>query len=287
MDTLIDWSKLPVAVTGMSNQAYHGKREFDGRSFLHAVMKGGGEAQLWMDKGYSLFGGNSATTTGSEFDALLTGIMEGKNFDDLVVIPPEDVLGKNGSRSTTAYKEWAAKQTGICATEETRWKYKQMYESILENEAAYSLLTKTTRTQLSVFFEAYGHKLKVRPDACTETLWWDLKTTSSSWDKLFYSVRDYGYCEQAWLYTEGAKAVGYDDFDMPFVFVQTVPPYRCRVRTMPRPLVERAGRRMISVMEDVRLRRSTGVYLPEDSGEMKELEVPEFAMRDTEEVVTL
>lgn len=287
MDTLIDWSNLPVSVVGMANGAYHGKREFDGRSFLCAVAKGGGEAQLWMDKGYSLFGGNSATTTGSEFDDLITGILGGKNFDDLVVVPPESVLGKNGSRSTTAYKEWAAEQTGLCVTDDIRWKYRQMYESMLENESAYDLMTKTTRTQLSVFFEAFGHRLKVRPDACTDTLWWDLKTTSSPWEKLFFSARDYGYCEQAWLYTEGAKAIGYDDFDMPFVFVQTVPPYRCRVRTMPRVLVERAGRRMVSVMEDVRLRRSTGVYLPSDSGEIKELEVPEFALRNQEEEVTL
>jgi hypothetical protein len=286
MDSLIDFSKLPLAVVGMANATYHAKRDFDGRSFLSAVAKYGGEAQLWMDMGYSLFNGNSATSTGSEFDSLITGILEGKNFDSLVVVAPDEVLGKNRSRSTTAYKEWAAQQTAMCVTEDIKWKYQKMYDSLNGNEAAYSLMQQTVRTQRSVFFEAYNHKLKVRPDAETEHLWWDLKTTSSQWDRLFRSVMDYGYAEQAWLYTEGAMALGYERFRMPFVFVQTMPPYTCRVFTLPDSLVESAGQRLISTMEEVRLRRSTGVYKPADANEVQELEIPAWAMKQ-EEVVEL
>jgi len=286
MDSLIDYSKLPIAVVGMANATYHSRRDFDGRSFLSAVGRYGGEAQLWVDRGYSLFSGNSATSTGSEFDFLITGILEGKPFDSLVVVAPEDVLGANGSRSTKAYKEWAAMQTALCVTEDIRWKYRKMYDSLLGCEAANSLMQQTVRTQRSVFFEAYDHKLKVRPDAETEHLWWDLKTTSSQWDRLFRSVMDYGYAEQAWLYTEGAMALGYERFRMPFVYVQTMPPYCCRVYTLPESLVESAGQRLVSIMEEVRLRRSTGVYKPADADQVLEMEIPAWAMK-TEEVVEI
>ena len=286
MDSEINWDDLPVMVTGMANQTYHQKKPFDGRSFLCSVQKGGGEAQLWMDMGYSLFGGNSATTTGSEFDEIVTGVLGGKKFDDLVVVPPDDVLGANGSRSTKAYKEWAANQTGICVTADKRWQYSKMLDSMRGNDSVYELMTLTTRTQLSVFFEAYGHKLKVRPDACTEGLWWDLKTTSSPWDRLFRSALDYGYLEQDWLYQQGAYAIGYPPFRMPFVFVQTVAPFSCRSFVLPEELVAAAGKRLISTMEEVRLRRSTGSYVPADAEEIQEMAFPQWATH-TEEVVEL
>lgn len=282
----IDWSKLPVQVVGMSNADYHAKKPFDGRSFLCAVQKGGGEAQLWMDTGNSLFSGNSATSTGSEFDEIVTQILGGRRFDDVVVVAPEDVLGANGTRNTKAFREWAAQQTGVICTADTKWKYGKMLDSMRGSDSVYELMTKTTRTQLSVFFEAYGHKLKVRPDACTETLWWDLKTTSSPWDRLFRSVLDYGYAEQDWLYQQGAYAIGYPQFRMPFVFVQTVPPYGCRAYVLPEELVAEAGKRLVSTMEEVRLRRTTGVYLPADADEIQEMAFPQWAMR-TEEVVEL
>ena len=286
MDTLIDFTKLPLSVGGMANATYHSNKEFDGRSFLCAVLKYGGEAQSWMDKGYSLFGGNSATTTGSEFDEIVTKLLEGKNFADVVVVAPEEVLGSNGTRNTKAFREWAAQQTGIICTPETHWKYTKMVNSMYGNDAVYGLMTQTVRTQMSYFFEAYGHKLKVRPDAETASLWWDLKTTSATWDRVYRSVLDYGYAHQEWLYVEGAKAFGFEHFRMPFVFVQTMPPFSCHAYYLPEALVAEAGKQLISVMEEVRLRRSTGMYKPAEAGEIQELEVPAWALKQ-EEVVEL
>jgi hypothetical protein len=280
----MDIGELPCKVIGMSNAEYHAKREFDSRSFLHSVAQHGGEAQLWMDTGHSLWSGNAATSKGSDFDQLITGILAGKRFDDLVVVPPDDVLGANGSRSTKAYKEWAATQTAVICTADQKHQFSRMYDSMLGNDACYELIHSTTETQVSVFFDMDRHLLKVRPDACTPTLWWDLKTTSQPWDQLFRSVLSYGYAEQAWLYCRGAMAIGYEPFRMPFVFVQTVAPYRVRVRTIPEQLVEQAGQRLVSTMEQVRLRRSTGSYLPEDYGTIQDLEIPAWAMRKEEEV---
>jgi hypothetical protein len=283
----IDVSKGPVKIVGMSNAAYHGNKTFDSRSYLCQVARGGGEAQLWMDNGQSMFAGSSATRTGDEFDRLLTGMVAGQLFDELVCVAPDGVLGANGSRNTKAYKEWAAEQTGICCTEDQAWVYRQMTHNAFYNRAAKSLFDATTETQMSVFWqEDNGHKLKVRPDAVTDDLWWDLKTTSQPWELLPKSVCSYGYAEQAWLYCRGAMEVGWPQFSMPFVFVQTIPPYQCRVFRLPAAFIEEAGQRLLSVMEEVRLRRSTGSYLPLDSGEIQELEIPRWA-RKQEEVVVL
>lgn len=276
--------ELPTKVIGMSNQAYRMESDFDSRSFLKTVAKYGGEVQLWLEQGKTFFGGNAGTSKGSEFDEIITGILGGKRFEDMVVTPPDDVLGKGGSRTTNAYREWAAQQTAIICTADQLWAYQQMHSSMLGNDAAYELMKKTVETQVSVFFEIDGHPLKTRPDACCADRWWDLKTTSQPWEKLFFSARDYGYYEQEWLYVESAKAIGLPHFRMPFVFVQTMPPYGCKVFHLPVELVEAAGRRMRNTMEEVRLRRSTGMYMPADANEINELVVPAWAQKEEEYV---
>jgi hypothetical protein len=280
-------TELPTKVIGMSNQAYRMETGFDSRSFLHTVAKHGGEVQQWLDSGRVFWGGNSATSKGSEFDTIITEILGGRLFKDVVVTPPDDVLGANGSRSTKAYKEWAAEHQRdgtVITTEDQAQVYAYMLDGMRENEACRSLMERTVETQVSVFFEIDGHGLKTRPDACCADLWWDLKTTSQPWDKLFFSAKDYGYYEQEWLYVESAKAIGMDHFRMPFVFVATTPPYRTKVFHLPEALVEAAGRRMRNVMEEVRLRRSTGMYLPADANEIKELVVPAWAQKEEEYV---
>ena len=290
MDSEYVIDALPMKIVGLSNQGYqaikkdvHGNR-IDSRSAICQVDKGGGEAQYWIDIGQSMFSGNSATSVGSDWDSLTEGILQGKKFDDLISVPPEDVLGSGGSRNTKAYREWRYQQTGIVLTEEQRWKFAKMYYNLLRNDAAYGLLSSVTETQVSVFFEVDGHRVKVRPDACTAELWWDMKTTSSTWDKVFFSVRDYGYAEQEWLYVQGAMAIGMTQFRMPFVFCQTVPPYQCRVYWLPEALVAKAGRKMRLTLELMTLRRETGSYFPPECSEITELDVPAWALREEEEV---
>jgi len=83
----------------------------------------------------------------------------------------------------------------------------------------------------------------------------------------------------------GAKAIGIPHFRMPFVFVQTTPPFATRVFYMPEQMVENAGKRMLNTMREMRLRRETGQYLPADADEIQELYLPNWAMKEEEEVV--
>jgi PDDEXK-like domain of unknown function (DUF3799) len=275
---------LPRKVVGMPSVEYFAQNDFDSRSFFVAVMKFGGAAQQWLDLGHKLWDGNSATRLGTKFDHLITHIAAGFEIDKILLVPPADVLTSNGQRRGKAYEDWKAKlyTYEIDCTEDEEFLLRTMAEHTLANPAARALIEATVETQLSVFFEIDGHRAKVRPDGVCEDLWWDLKSTSATFDNLYRSVFEYGYAEQEWLYVQAAMALGMDHFRMPFVFTQTVAPYACHVFYLPTDIVEEAGRRMLRVMEEVRLRRSTGVYLPADHGEITELPIPQWARKKEE-----
>jgi hypothetical protein len=277
-------------VIGMSNVDYHAHNDFLGRSYLHSVAKFGGEAQRWLDEGNPLFGGNAGTRTGSKWDTIVTAVCEGRKLTDVLAIPPSDVLAANGHRRGLKYDAWKAEAEAkglIDCNAEEGWQFERMLEHLMANAAARSLIEQTTETQVSVFFQLMGHFCKVRPDGCTPSLWWDMKSTSSHWDKVFRSAIDFGYAEQEWFYVQGAKALGMDHFRMPFIFCQTMAPFGCRVFYLPVEIVEEAGLRMTRVMEEVRLRRETGVYESAEAGEITELQFPNWANKKEEEVITL
>lgn len=281
---------FPKKVIGMSNVDYHAHNDFLGRSYLHSVAKHGGEAQRWLDEGHSLFGGNTGTRTGSKWDTIITAVCEGRKLTDVMAIPPSDVLAANGHRRGLKYDAWKAEAEAkglVDCNQEEGWQFERMLEHLMANAAARSLIEQTTETQVSVFFQLMGHFCKVRPDGCTPSLWWDMKSTSSTWDKVFRSAIDFGYAEQEWFYVQGAMALGMEHFRMPFIFCQTMAPFGCRVFYLPVEIVEEAGLRMTRVMEEVRLRRETGVYESADAGEITELQFPNWANKKEEEVITL
>jgi hypothetical protein len=279
---------LPRKVVGMSNSDYHSQNDFDSRSFLVSVIKYGGPGQQWLDQGRRLFEGNNATSLGSDFDALVTGVCEGRSEDDILAIAGPEVLTSNGQRRGKAWDEFLVRclsEGKIPCNEEHAFKLRTMLESLLANPAASKCVEETNETQVSVFFELNGHRLRVRPDGCTPTYWWDLKTTSAEWDVLFRSIFSYGYGEQEWLYVQAAIALGMDHFRMPFVFVRSSPPFDCKVFYLPEDVVVEAGKRMEQTIEMVRLRRLTGEYMPADHGEITELLIPQWARKQEEEVV--
>lgn len=277
--------RLPSKVVGMSNDDYRSMTDFFSRSYLHAVYKDGGEAQQWLDLGHPLVPYTNSIRVGNAFDRIVEGICRGKSVDSMIQSPPAEVLAKDGSRRGKAYEAWKASNESsgfIDCNEEMAFQLRSMVDSLMSNPLSRSLVENTTETQVSVFFEIDGHRVKVRPDGCTKHLWWDLKTTSSKWSVLCNSAEEYGYFEQEWLYVAGAKALGMDHFRMPFVFTQTFAPYRTKVMYLPQDLVSIAGVRMRNTMEIARLRMQTGVYYPEVS-EVEEMIVPRYIRSRYEE----
>ena len=278
---------LARKIVGMSNADYHAQNDHDGRSFIWAVHKEGGEAQEWLDQGHRLFEGNSATSLGTDFDRLITGLCEGRSVDDVLAVAPADSLSASGQRRGKAWDEFKAMcetEDKIACSDEHYFKLATMADRLMATPPARKCVEETNETQVSVFFQHQGHQLKVRPDGCTPTYWWDLKTTSANWDEVYRSIFSYGYHAQEWLYVRGAMALGMDEFRMPFVFVRTAPPFSCRAFYIPQEVVAEAGRIMERTLEEIRLRRSTGVYAPADHGEITELFIPQWAVKKQEEV---
>ncbi|NBT35322.1 MAG: hypothetical protein EBT03_07260 [Betaproteobacteria bacterium] len=275
---------LPCKIVGMSNADYRAADGFS-RSYLHAVATQGGDAQRWMDLGHPLVPPSNSLQLGTLFDMVVESIIGGKSIDDLLAVPPSSVLAKDGSRRGKAYDEWASNVNGIVCSQDTEFKLRSMIDSLMSCQPARRLVEGTTETQVSVFFNCGKHRVKVRPDACTPTIWWDLKTTSSKWDGIHRSVVDYGYAEQEWMYVQGAMAIGYEHHRMPFVFVQTMPPHGTRVFYIPEEAVATAGTRMLNAMEIASLRISSGCY--EDVDEIVEMTIPRWANRTEEPLEVL
>jgi hypothetical protein len=84
---------------------------------------------------------------------------------------------------------------------------KQQYGNILANETFQALSYETEHREFSIRWQdtITGTKLRCRHDAASETVLWDIKTTTEkNPQKTFWnSVVGYGYAFQAVLYMEG------------------------------------------------------------------------------------
>lgn len=282
--------EFPFIVYGMSNEDYQSRNDFMRRTMLCQVSRYGGEALKFMDDGHSLFKGSSATTLGSKFDHLVERLIQGIPVSDTLKTPDSTVLSKTGRRQGKAWDEFkqeADKAGQIACSADDEFQLTTMVDHLMDHPIARQLVEDTEATQASCFFVYEGVHCAVRPDGFTpkthpEPRWWDLKSTSSTWDKLHRSVLDYGYAEQEYFYVECAKQLGWPDHRMPFVFVQTMPPYACRVYHLPEAVVRDAGARIINTINEIQLRRRTGVYLPVEAEQILELEVPNWARREEE-----
>jgi hypothetical protein len=282
--------EYPCLVEGMSNPDYQAMNDHLSRSFIHSVSEYGPEALRFLDEGHSLFNGSRATSIGSNFDDLIMAVIAGKSFSDAVAKSDPNVLSPTGRRTGKKYTEWRDEQRKlgkIVVSADDEFQLRHMYDSLLRHPTAVKLVADTKRSQLSAFFMFQGEPCRVRPDGVVELdheepLWWDLKTTSSTWDTLYKSIFRFGYAAQEYFYKQASYQLGWPEYRMPFIFVQTVPPYSCRVYHIPEEVVADAGAKIINTIAEIRLRRKTKMYMPSVAEGIVELEVPEFARKHEE-----
>ena len=285
--TMLDISSGPMVLSKdeLSNEDYHSKfPQYWSRSTVHRIHRMGAKAHALMERGVSMFSGNRGTEIGSLFDDAWDWIVSGKSVGEMLLSPPAEVLTSNGQRRGKAYEAWrdVIRAEGKReANAETVNLLNLMVESVFENASAVELLERTTDLQQSVFFEHKdGHLLKARYDgAISGDLIYDVKTTSSSWSELAKSFLNFGYFWQAAWYTDSAYAIGYDEFRMPFIVVQTVPPYECQVFHCPDEMVRAARTQIADTLRIIELRRESGEYLPADYSDVKELACPAWMWR--------
>ena len=282
-----EFGGIAFARDQLSNDAYHANKTHYSRSPCHTIFRFGGGAQEFVKRGGRMFVGNAGTSLGTLFDTAWEGLHDKKSLTDLFTVPPPSVLS-NGARRGKPYTDWLAEATSgnqTAISPDDMEKLTQMIRSCKKNRRAMQLLEETENLQASHFWtDAAGHRRKSRFDGHTEHLVYDVKSTSSTFDRLASSFVDYGYIWQAAWYSDSAYAFGWPEFNMPFICVQTVPFFGCEVFTVPKELVDVARIQIAETLDQIRLRELTEEYLPHDHGEEKELVFPHWAYGKREEV---
>lgn len=202
-----------------------------------------------------------------------------------VVIIPDDALGASGRR-TKKTDEWIASQRpdAILLKQDEADAYRRQFDAIKANPIFEELSSRTIFRECSVRWvdPATGLPLKCRPDAVTDDLLWDLKTTreQNPLQTFWKSVLKYGYDFQAVHYLEGAEAADLRVTKFVFLVSSTVPPYQCHAVTLPQRVLDKARRRRQACLNDLHARLTFDHWLPEDSGQVTELFVPEKYMEE-------
>ena len=184
-------------------------------------------------------------------------ILEPDKYWEQVAVAPSSVLGKSGSRNTSAYKDWAADSARIgktIITQDQSAMIRGMTESIYSNPAhstAASIFSnKQGIAEQSIFFEdaSYGFTAKIRPDVRLPRalVLVDLKTCQNAALGAFSKdSANYGYdIQAAWYLTGASRATGDDYQDFIFVCVEKEPPYCVAVYRADSEMIN-AGRQKI------------------------------------------
>jgi hypothetical protein len=207
---------------------------------------------------------------------------------DRVEQVPSEVLGQGGRRITATAK-WeqerlAERPDAILLQASEIEEYRAQFQAILANRSYEELTSQTIGREFSIRWRdaASGLKLKCRPDAATHDVLWDIKTTreQNPLQTFWKAVVDYGYDIQAVHYLAGARAAGLSATQFVFLVTSTTPPYACHAVTLPKRLLDKATRRLKASMQDLHARITFDHWLPEDSGQVTELFVPEKFMED-------
>ena len=252
--------------TDMTNSEYHGRKSHISRSVAHRYSgMYGGRAQRFEEvEGGTIFEGSTAVSFGTLVDVAFEAEAGGVDWRSRCTTPPSSVLATDGSRRGTAFTEWRSSlpEGMIECTSSDHSRVGHILASIKEHREAKKLLDSITHTQYSVFWlDEDVHARKARADGVSKTAWFDLKTTSSSWSKIKYSFRDYGYDWQSAWYTDAAKAAGWGDFIFQFIAVQVTAPFDVAVISLTDDSVERARQDIRRTLSDMRRRRDSGDYV--------------------------
>ena len=185
-------------------------------------------------------------------------ILEPATYWDNIAVAPTSVLGKNGSRNTNKYRDWAADSARIgktIITQDQSAMVQGMVESVFSNPAhttAASIFSnRQAIVEQSIFFKdaTHGFICKVRPDIRLThhaKVLTDLKTCQdASQDAFSRDSARYGYDVQAAYYLTGASRATGDDYqDFLFVCVEKEPPFCVAVYRADSEMVN-AGRQKI------------------------------------------
>ena len=204
-----------------------------------------------------------------------------------VVEIPDSALGAGGRRTKATdqfeAETLASKPNAILLKKDELDAYSRQFDSLLRCKAFRQLTEETVAREFSVrWVDVSGVKLKCRPDAVTDSVCWDLKTTREikPQESFWKSVVDFGYGFQQVLYLMGLEQAGLGIKDFVFVVTSTVAPYRCVAVTLPARLIAKAKAQVRETIANLQARLELNEWLPEGSDQVSELYVPERYMEE-------
>lgn len=208
-----------------------------------------------------------------------TALLEPHRLDELVKLIPSEVLSASGAKSGNAWKEWAAANAGLVHL--TAEQYDQLHwqvEAVWANPRAKELLEAVTVREYSIFWTtAEGHQVKVRLDAADEIggVLTDVKRTGRSEDVFHYCVRDFGYGNQAALYSDGFVAMYGHTPVYQLLIIDDEPPFDCRVRTFPQAAIDLGREQNLQTLKDLyACTRGERSWIRPEDHEVRELYLP-------------
>lgn len=135
-------------------------------------------------------------------------VIEPHNFDKLVRIIPQEVLGKNGAKSTNAWYAWEAENPGfIHALQSEVEQSRLLADKVRANPAIRKYLDRATIFEESIFWDNGIDLLKCRIDIGIEleAVIIDVKRTKNM-DDFWRAIQEHEYQAQAATYCDGYEA---------------------------------------------------------------------------------
>lgn len=167
--------------------------------------------------------------------ALHKYVLEKEDFNnDFIILPEINRRTKDGKEEYERYQIKAFNSGKELVSSDDMTVIIEMYEAVMGNALAKSLLTGEHEKDFFWTDAATGEKCKCRPDCLTtyngEKYIVDYKSTDSCEDGQFErSCRKYGYKFQAGMYTEGLFQNTFEQYGFVFVAQEKKPPYAVRV----------------------------------------------------------
>lgn len=183
---------------------------------------------------------------------------------------PAEVLSKDGKKAGGAWKEFEKQNEGTLLFKlEEAERFDQILDAIMSHPVASQMMAEsptavsemTLRSRVAVGTDAEECIIKSRVDRLVKPgEVWDLKTTGDL-DRMKWTVRDFGYDIQAYVYGAAADAhFGIEGTEVTFVVVETKSPFRVRIWKPTRETLAVAADKTALAVADILDRRRSGEW---------------------------
>lgn len=214
------------------------------------------------------FTGNAATAIGSFTHQQLLE----PDLSSIAKIIPKSVLGKNGARSTNAYKEWCVENEGFVFLKQDEYDTAMRAAVAIRKEIGRMIDHPRAMREREIYWthEVTGLKLRAKLDLIVPTSqgWHipDIKTTANL-DRFKYDISDGLWLQHA-HYTAAVRAEFGEDADFWFAAVEKSGVFRTRAIGLDEDRAAMAKRRWEELLVDLARRSDASDWSETGEGEI-------------------